>query len=762
MPKKDEDLLYTSIKQYEEARDADDRERTWIDTDTKFAIDYEGCQWPKKLRTQREEENPPRPCIVNNKIPEKIDQVDGEFRQLRPSVKVRPVDSKADPKIAEIYGGIIRHIEYNSNARSAYNTSHTSVLYGGRGAWRIDLEDDEYDPFIRNIVINRIPNILTVVFDQYCKKQDRSDGRRLWITEDLPDAVFEAKYPGVPIIPWNSDEKTWNAWRHEKTVTVAEYWWKEKVNREYVQIEDYTGQVYTEAIDKFKETGKSEKDPYTLNNLDRLEQDGKIIDRKTVKEDKIKWALMTAGEIIKDEGTKKKINDWPGKYIPIILQFGKEVWVEGQAKTRGMVRFGRGPQEIYNFFTTKNVEVNALEPIPPWILTPNMIVKHLATWHTMHVKAFPFLYYDPDPASPTSKPEKNDPPQMSTAIAQILNQMEHDIMSGMGIYQDTLGDESTQKSGKAILAKQRQGNIGSYTFTDNFGVSYIFSSKVIIDLIPYVIDTERLMRIRGEDDTESQVPVNALPGQPIMGQFSDENGNITKKDEKRFGMPRQGVTEFINDLTVGTYDIVATIGPSYTTQREESTAILMDLLSAVPQIGEVGADLLIQNIDMKEAQQLADRIRKAMPPGIVEKDDDDEQEITEQMVQQAVQQAIQEFMQSAEGQKLQAEVTKAQASAEVASKGVEIENARLAQQQQQTQQYRLKVEGEDAKVEAQELKVDIEEFKKTTAEIIAGMKISIERTKAGSEEDKKQATYNSLRIKGMSEKEAAKEVGARE
>ncbi|MFH1625898.1 MAG: hypothetical protein ABID54_12200, partial [Pseudomonadota bacterium] len=62
--------------------------------------------------------------------------MEGEFKQLKPSIKVRGVDSKSDPKIAEILNGIIRHIEYNSNARSAYNTSHTSTLYGGRGAWR--------------------------------------------------------------------------------------------------------------------------------------------------------------------------------------------------------------------------------------------------------------------------------------------------------------------------------------------------------------------------------------------------------------------------------------------------------------------------------------------------------------------------------------------------------------------------------------------------------------------------------------------------
>jgi len=317
---------------------------------------------------------------------------------------------------------------------------------------------------------------------------------------------------------------------------------------------------------------------------------------------------------------------------------------------------------------------------------------------------------------------------MSTAIAHILNQMEHDIMSGMGLYQASLGDEGEEKSGKAILARQRQGNIGSYTFTDNFETSYIYSNKIVIDLIPYVVDTERILRMRGEDDVESTVPVNALPGQPIMSQFSDENGEVSKQNQKRFGMPRQGITEFINDLTVGTYDIVATIGPSYTTQREESTAVMMELLKAVPQIGEVGAHLLVKSIDFKEAQELSDLIREKM--GIKSGDDEEDQEITEQMVQQAVQQAIQEFVQSAEGQKLQAEVTKAQAAAEVATKSVEIENARLAQQQEQTKQYELKVEGEDIKADTQELKRQTEEIKKEVTRLAGQIKIATEKIKA--------------------------------
>ena len=718
MSKKEDDLLAEAITRYEEAKSADQTERDFIDSDTKFAINFEGCQWPKAIREQRDQDNPPRPCIVNNKIPEKIDQVDGEFRQLQPTIKVRPVDSQADPKIAEIYGGIIRHIEYNSDARSAYNTSHSSVLYGGRGAWRIDLEDAEEDPFLRDIKINRIPDVLTIVLDPFCKKQDRSDARFVFITEELPEAIFEARYPGVPIMPWESDEKTWGSWRHEKTVTVAEYWWKEKESVKYLRIKDLQGNVFTEREDKFdaEELAKLEDETDA--------QSGNIIKRKTVKENRIKWAKMTAGAIIKDEDTGEKINDWPGKHIPIITQFGKEIWVDGGAKSRGMVRFGRAPQELYNYFTTQNAETTALSPPAPWLVTPPMIAKHLSSWQYAHVKAYPFLYYDPDNLAPQG-PQKNQPAQMSTAVAQILAQMEHDIMSAMGIYQASLGDAGEEKSGKAILARQRQGNIGAYTYTDNFETAYVYSMKIIIDLIPYVYDSERIQRIRGEDDTEKQVPINALPGGPIMEQF-----HPNKQAMQEFGMPREGVTDFVNDMTVGKYDIVATIGPSYTTQREESTAILMDLLAAVPQIGQVGADLLIRNIDMKEANELAERIKKSMPPGIVEQEEGEKQEITEQMVQQAIQEAMQQFVQSAEGQKLQAEVMKAEAAGEVAKIGVEIEQARLAQQQEQTKQYVLKVEGEDLKAETQAIKAETEEIKKEAATILGEIKIYVEQIKA--------------------------------
>ena len=172
---------------------------------------------------------PPRPCLSINKITEKIDQIEGEFRELRPSFKVRPVDSKADPKIADIISGLIRHIEYDSQARTAYNTAHTSVLYCGRGAWRIDIEDDQDDPFVRSIKVNRIANVFSVYMDPECKKQDKSDARYCFVTEIVPKKEFEAKY-GDDYGDWPSED-AWREWRTDSGYRVAEYWWRERVDK---------------------------------------------------------------------------------------------------------------------------------------------------------------------------------------------------------------------------------------------------------------------------------------------------------------------------------------------------------------------------------------------------------------------------------------------------------------------------------------------------------------------------------------------------
>jgi hypothetical protein len=219
-----------------------------------------------------------------------------------------------------------------------------------------------------------------------------------------------------------------------------------------------------------------------------------------------------------------------------------------------------------------------------------------------------YLLYDADPTVPGSKPQREPPAQLSTAHAHELNRMEHDIMSAMGIYNASLGDQGQEKSGRAITARQRQGSIGSYTFTDKFGSALTYSTKVVIDLIPYVYDTERILRITGDDEKELTVPINAVPG----GQAVSEIGQV---DEHMMSY-RENISKYINDLTIGRYNFVVSMGASYTTQRQEASAMILDLIQAVPKIGEVTADILIKNLDIPGADEIIKRVKKLIPPEI--------------------------------------------------------------------------------------------------------------------------------------------------
>ncbi|KKN04536.1 hypothetical protein LCGC14_1096380 [marine sediment metagenome] len=588
------DILAQARQQYDTAREDDKTERLLADEDLRFAINDEGCQWDVNVRNSRKGNrfgDPGRPCLVMNKIPEKIDQTEGEFRQLKPSVKVKGVDSKADPKVAEIFSGIFRHIEYNSTARAAYNTSHSSVLYCGRGAWRWNIIDSEDDPFEQDLVIDRIPNALSVTWDQAAKKIDKSDGNFIFITEDMFEKDFKKEYPDAALDDWPTDDD-YRSWRRNNTIRIAEYWWKEKG---------------TKTAYRVRRNGTE------MTVWDQEEGDQEIA-KKDVNHPKIRWCKMIATKIL--EGP---FDDWPGKYIPIVIEVGKEVNINGKSKTRGMVRFAKEPQRMYNYWTSSEAEQIALAPKAPYLVTPAMIKNHQAQWDKANIENFIYLLWDVDPKAPLLGPKRESPPQMSTAMIAAKQSMEHDIMSAMNVYRAQLGDSGSEKSGKAIIARQKQGSIGGFTYTDNFEFALIFSAKIGIDLIPHVYGTERIIRIRGESDVEHVIPINARPGSPIL------TGN-QELDEDYIVQPRPGITEYINDLTVGKYDVVATIGPSWTTQREEALERLVSLFEIMPNLANASPDIIVGLLDMPLSDELLARAKKLVPKGLRKLDPGEEEE----------------------------------------------------------------------------------------------------------------------------------------
>jgi hypothetical protein len=572
-------LLELALERYRDAMTIEQSETALALRDLQFAQNEDNCQWDDAIKKQRLGDHPPRPCLTINKIPEKIDQVEGEFRQLKPSFKLRPVDSVSDPKTADILSGIMRHIEYNSNARTAYNTSYNSKLHCGRGAWRIDIVDADDDPFVKDIKISRVPNALAIVVDPDAKEMDKSDAGWQFVIEEMSVAKFKATNPDCDLSGWDTKNSIYQGWVSDKTIRVAEYWYKENGKETFCRVRRNINGV--ESVITVPERA--------------LQGTDVIMESKEVERPKVKWCKMVCTEVI--DGP----HDWPSKYIPIVHDIGKEIFIGSQSKKRGMVRHAIVPQQMYNYWSSAQTEQIALQPKAPYTVTSRMIEKFKNIWDMANIKNFFYLPYEPDPQAPTLSPRREPPPQMSVAMASELNRMSHDIMSAMGIYQASLGDAGNEKSGTAIFARQRQGSMGTYVFVDNFGIAYVHSQKIIIDLIPYIYDTERIVRIIGPDEKYQTVPINARPSSPIMQGFSDH---------------KPGPTGYINDVTVGKYDVMGSIGPSYNSQREELGSILGEIIKSMPPA--IGGALLkpfVRTIDMPNSDQIVEEIQTAMESG---------------------------------------------------------------------------------------------------------------------------------------------------
>jgi hypothetical protein len=227
-----------------------------------------------------------------------------------------------------------------------------------------------------------------------------------------------------------------------------------------------------------------------------------------------------------------------------------------------------------------------------------------------------------------------------------------------GQYDASMGKQSNETSGRAIMARQREGDNATFHFLDNVARAIRFTGKILIDLIPKVYDTARVVRILGEDGTDDEARIDPNAPRAVVEQ----------KD------PQTGAIQEIYNPSVGRYDVTVAVGPSYGTKRQEAFQSLSEISSRNPQMMQVAGDLIMRAADFPMAEEIADRLKKTLPPGLADEEDGAPQippEVMQRMQalgqeNQAMQQALQEAAQEIQGneQKLAAEVEKARISAE--------------------------------------------------------------------------------------------------
>lgn len=565
---KQSDLHATALRHANEAWMAEQENITNGRDDQRF---YAGDQWPERARLARDKEH--RPIITINRLPQFIRQVTGDIRKDTPSSKVLPAKD-ATVKKAEIFTGMIRNIEQQSNAKAAYVQGVDNACQAGIGAWRYATEYESDTSFDQVIRIKRIQDPFAVLFDPQATMPSKEDGRFAFVFDDLAVDEFKRQFPdkaveGFPSTPAQGTM----IWKLENSIRVAEYWHKEEVERTLTELPD--GTIHDDSADEALP-------PAVLKTKPR---------QRKVKTQKVKQVLMSGKELLTEP------QDWAGKYIPIVPIVGEEIRFEGRTVRRGMVRDARDPQQVYNYMRTAAVEAAALQPKAPFIGTVNQFKGWEDVWASAGSTNHAYLTYNPDPMAPGA-PQRSQPALAQQGLDSQAAIAATDIEAVTGIYKANLGAPSNEQSGRAILARQKEGDTGTFFYVDNLRTALMHGARILLDLIPKIYDTPRVVRIFKEDGTHDMVPINQ---EPPKGVPPDD-------------LPKE-VAEALNDLTIGEYDVVVSTGPGYQTRREEARETVIELMRNVPAVANVAPDVLIRNLDIPAADEIAKRIEASQNSG---------------------------------------------------------------------------------------------------------------------------------------------------
>lgn len=579
---------------FQQGVDYDRENRVEAEADLQFLA---GDQWDDDARKARAG----KPMLTINDLPQKVAQIVGDMRINKPAIRVRPAED-ADKDLAEIREGLIRAIERDSDAQGVYISTGESQVACGIGNFRVSLRHADHAGFERDIRFEGIPDPFGVVWDPFSTERTGKDAEWCFVQDFMRRKAFEktwgSELPAELEVPRNDT----GGWFTRDEVRIVEFWRMDQEKATYARLE--TGA-----------TVEVESDPAQLGELAMVQRNGKgkklvplpapiALDEgePMIREGVRKYACMY---LVTGHAILSGPHELPIPRLPIFRARGWVVNVREKPVRFGLVRFARDSYRLRNYWRSKSAEMLALAGNGKWLL-------HESTegdqdqFRDAHNSDDPILTW-----SGQTPPVFVGPPTLNSAVLQESQICTQDIKDTTGLHDASLGIASNETSGKAIQARQREGDVASYIYHDNLNAAISEGGRVANALIDVCYDTMRTIRTVGEDES-------------------------TKVQRINDPMDPESV-----DLNRGRYDIVVETGPSYSTRRVEAAESMMQFMQAVPAAAQAAGDLIARNMDWPGADLIAERLKKALPPQLTE----GEEELTPEQQQQrqvAMQQAQQQ------------------------------------------------------------------------------------------------------------------------
>lgn len=600
---------------FQRAKEALSDNRALAVEDTKFVLgdSDNGWQWPGDIYSNRSRIEK-RPCLTVNVTAQHCNQIINNIRQNRPQCRVLASDAEASKKTAEILGGLLRSIQASSHADVAHDTAAEHAIYGGEGYWRVLTEFESPRSFDQVIVIQPIENPQLVYLDPFCG-MDRLKAQWGFVFEDITKEECKRLY-GIDAASWQIDAA--GGWVSEDTVRIADYFYCANVPDTLYMLPDGSSVLESEVRAQAGELAEAALVQVKAAAEQLKAIQGGTTTRPTTRP-QWKYCKLIGGH---DKPVDEQ--DWAGNYLPIIAVVGKEVNVNGKIVRKGVVRDLKDPARMVNYSYSGAIETVALQNKIPYIAAAEAIEGYEDHWRTANQSTasyLPFNAFDEN-GNAIPRPERQQPAVMPTAQVNMLELSVEQMRAASGQQNANFGIKSEAASGVGIQRLKVQGETATFHFPDNLARALHDEAVIIIDLIPKVMDTKRIVQILGIDGKEEHAVLDP--------EFEGSYGELTGQDVDQIFNPN-----------IGRYGVVIDTGPSYQTQRQEAAAALTELATRNPQLMQVAGDIVMRAYDFPFSEQLAERLKKTLP---AELQDDEQQQLPPEVqakmaqMQQATQQ----------------------------------------------------------------------------------------------------------------------------
>ena len=390
-----------------------------------------------------------------NQLPKFGRQVINDQWQNIAQIKYIP-KGDTDKEKATILEDKVREVQAQSSAQTAYKIAIASQVNIGWGYFAFGTDFDNDESHDQNIYIRQIPNTFQIYDDPATREQDRRDRRYLIEIEDLPRSEFneanDTDYNSKDLVSIGDNYPSW-ANEQKDIVRVGHYW----------RLEHDTYQLWTN-----KETGESTKEkPKDPNNW--LVRD--------VKKPKVMYYKCTALDLLEKR-------EWSGSHIPFCFVEGNKNIIDGKVYYTGLYEDMITTQILYNYATNTAIELAETAPVSPFIGDVRSFKGFEKYYDEANTKNFSYLPYNgvDGNGNPINAPQRLSNGADLSAAVSLIQMAEQNFYGTSGIYPSSLGQQSNEKSGKAIIARQKEGDVSTSNYADCFGRALQYGGIIFMDL----------------------------------------------------------------------------------------------------------------------------------------------------------------------------------------------------------------------------------------------------------------------------------------